>query len=52
MPKRYWVKPIDPEYARALEAQAEALSPRVSPEEAARLEKPCNLPPTYLLINC
>ena len=50
MPKRYWVKPIDPEYARALEAQAEALSPRVSPEEAARLEKPCNLPPTYLYL--
>ena len=50
MPKRYWVKPIDPEYARVLEAQAEALSPRVSAEEAARLEKPCTLPLTYLYL--
>ena len=50
MPKRYWVKPIDPEYARVLEAQAEAQSRRVSPEEAARLEKPCNLPPTFLYL--
>ena len=50
MPRRYWVKPIDPEYARVLEAQGKAQSRRVSPEEAARLEKPCTLPPTYLYL--
>ena len=47
---RHWVPPIDPEYARVLEAQAEANSVRVSAEEAARLEKPCPCPPTYLYL--
>ena len=47
---RQKIDPIDPEYAKLLELQASQITKRVSPEEAARLEKPCLCAPTYLYL--
>ena len=44
------IDPIDPEYAKLLDLQASQTTKRVSPEEAARLEKPCSCAPTYLYL--
>ena len=44
------IDPIDPEYAKLLDLQASQITKRVSPEEAARLEKPCPCAPTYLYL--
>lgn len=44
------IDPIDPEYAKLLDLQASQITKRVSPEEAARLEKSCPCAPTYLYL--